>query len=80
MLRSYILQIPALNELLATREPLTTPARKYVARLSETTERLRAQVSILQHEKEDLKQVVKARRDTKKGKRIALKGQILVST
>lgn len=70
----------ALNELLATREPLTTPARKYVARLSETTERLRAQVSILQREKEDLKQVVKARRDTKKGKRIALKGQILVST
>ena len=70
----------ALNELINTQQPLHTPARKYVSRLTNTTERLRAEISILKKEKENLESVLSARRKQKKGKRVKIDGQILLST
>ena len=70
----------ALKELLTTMNGLNTPARKYVPRLADTTERLRATVSILQHENKELKEVLGARVERKSGKRLALKGVNLVTT
>ena len=69
----------ALKQLVADGKPLNTPARNYVRRLTDTTERLRVQISILQREKNDLKEVVAARKQRTKGKRIVLEGKVMIS-
>lgn len=63
---------PALNRLVETQQPLHTAARKYVRRLTYTSECLRAHVAILETENHTLKNTIKVR---KKGKRFALQGE-----
>lgn len=70
----------ALNEIINTQEPLHTPARNYIYRLTHTTERLRASVSILEKENQELRNVVTARKERKKGKWVTIEGRISLST
>jgi hypothetical protein len=64
----------ALNKLINTQQHLHTPARKYVSCLTNTSERLQAEISILPKEKENLESVLSARRKQKKGKRVKING------
>jgi hypothetical protein len=41
----------ALNQMVSTKEPLTTPAHNYIARLTKSTERFYARNSTLRQEK-----------------------------
>ena len=70
----------ALNQLVATREPLHTPARKYVNRMTKTVERQRAEIAILRREKDELQQVLSARKERLSGKRLILKGKSVVTS
>ena len=49
---------PVLNRLVATQEPSHTLARKYVNRLTDTSERLCARVAILESENTTLKNTI----------------------
>jgi hypothetical protein len=70
----------ALNQLVATRKPLHTPARKYVNRLTNTAERQHAEISILRRERDELRQVLSARKERLSGKRLILKGKSVVTS
>jgi hypothetical protein len=70
----------ALNQLVATRKPLHTPARKYVNRLANTAERQHAEISILRRERDELRQVLSARKERLSGKRLILKGKSVVTS
>jgi len=59
--------------------PLKTPERGYAFRLSVTTEKLRAQVSLLQHENTELKRLNAQRKEQTKGTRVALKDRLLLT-
>lgn len=69
-----------MTQLLEAQKPLETPQRKYICQLTKTSERLRAENSILQHEVQELKKSNSARNERTKGKRIALKDQLLLTT
>jgi hypothetical protein len=58
---------------------LKTPDRGYAFRLSVTTERLRAQVSLLQYVSAELKELNRQRKAHTKGARIALKDCLLLT-
>ena len=64
-----------LNQLIMNKQPLDTPARNYVRRLTQRSERLYAETVILQKEKTNLEGVVVARRNTESGKCRVLKGK-----
>src|SRR5436190_23332740 len=64
---------------LQRRNPLKTPERNYIARLTKTTERFRAQVSILETENKELKGVVKVRRGATRGIQLVLKDQLVLT-
>lgn len=70
----------ALNQSLEAERLMKTPQLKYIGRLGKTTERLLAQKAILLRENKELKAVISARRERQKGKRIALKDQLLLTT
>jgi hypothetical protein len=64
----------------ASMEPLTESARRYISRLTETSEQLEAENTILRKEKDDKNTVLQKRQTVKTGKRLILKGVVLVST
>src|SRR5436305_14466124 len=64
---------------LQSRNPLKTPERNYIARLTNTTERFRAQVSILETENKELKGVVKVRREATRRRQLVLKDQLVLT-
>jgi hypothetical protein len=59
---------------------LSTPIRKHGRRLSIIAEHLYAHNSILHHENTELKGVISKRKERMSGKRLILKGKIIVST
>jgi len=65
-----------------TAEPkvLGTPVRECISRLAAGTERLYAENSILKTRLQAATAVLSARKEAKKGKRIALKDQLLLTT
>ncbi len=69
----------ALNQLVASGESITTPARDYIRRLTHQTERLQARNTILQEEKTNIEGVVSARKRQASGKRGVLAGHHLVT-
>ena len=69
----------ALNNLVATRRPITSPARNYIHRLTNNTERLQARYSIIQEENIHLKESISARKRQASGKRGVLAGHHLVT-
>jgi hypothetical protein len=70
----------ALNLLLAAQNGVDTPTRKYVARLTQTSERLSTQVIMLQKELEEKEKVLNQRSTRQKGKRIVLRDVVVLST
>jgi len=70
----------ALNQLVIAQEPLNTPVRQFIPRLTKTSERLQAQISILQHQNEEMRRVLGARAQWTSGKRVVTKDQFLFST
>jgi hypothetical protein len=69
-----------LNELLRVNQPLHTPARKFIPRLASTTEWLLAENVILRVELQKSNDLLGARKTRSAGKRLILKGKIVVST
>jgi DDE superfamily endonuclease/Tc5 transposase DNA-binding domain len=69
----------AFRRRLGLETPLKTPERGYAFRLSFTAEKLQAQVSILQHENTELKQLNAQRKEQTKGIRVALKDRLLLT-
>ena len=68
-----------LKQALQSGNPLKTPERSYVVRLTKAAERLRAQVSILETENKELKGVVKVRREATRGRQLVLKDQLVLT-
>ena len=69
-----------LNQLVMNKQPLDTPARNYVLRLTQRSERLYAETVILQKEKTNLEGVVVVCRNAESGKRGVLKGRHSIAT
>ena len=69
-----------LNQLITNKQPLDTPVRNYVRRLTQRSERLYAEAVILQKEKTNLEGVVVARRNAENGKHGVLKGRHSIAT
>ena len=69
-----------LETALKTRTVLNTPVTRYVRKLAEETERLSTRNTIRKRESENLRAIINTRKERKKGKRIALKGQFHIST
>src|SRR5436190_22252534 len=70
----------ALKDLLFIKEPLQSPARKYIPRLPSTAEWLLAENVILKLELKNIKTLLNDRKTRKTGKRLILKGRIVIST
>src|SRR5947207_2822319 len=70
----------ALKDLLLIKEPLQSPARKYIPRLTSTAEWLLAENVILKLELKNVKTLLNDRKTRKTGKRLILKGRIVIST
>jgi hypothetical protein len=70
----------ALTTLVETKTPLFTPARKYIRRLASKSEQLRAENSILKTRLQAATDLLSARQNRTKGKHIALKDQLLLTT
>ena len=70
----------ALKNLLFIKEPLQSPARKYIPRLTSTAEWLLAENVILKLELKNVKTLLNDRKARKTGKRLILKGRIVIST
>jgi hypothetical protein len=69
----------AFRRRLGLETPLKTPERGYAFRLTVTAEKLQAQISLLQHENTELKQLNAQRREQTKGHRVALKDRLLLT-
>src|SRR5205809_5339676 len=67
----------ALNDMMDKNAPLQTPIRRYVTK---TAERLRAQNSILTQQNKELQDIIRARREHRKGRQVVLEGQIVLTT
>ena len=70
----------ALKDLLFIKEPLQSPARKYIPRLTSIAEWLLAENVILKLELKNVKTLLNDRKTRKTGKRLILKGRIVIST
>jgi len=68
-----------LRKRLCEPTPLLSPERNFICRLSRTTERLRAENSILQQENLELKRLNALRQECGKGVRVALKDRLLLT-
>ena len=66
--------------MLQAQNVLDSPICKYISRLTHTAETLRMQNTLLLKELQDTQSVLSARRTNKRGKRVALKGVIVMST
>jgi hypothetical protein len=69
-----------LKTALQARTVLNTPTTRYVQKLADETERLNTRDTIRKRETENLRAIIKTRKERKKGKRAVLKGQFHIST
>jgi hypothetical protein len=69
----------ALNDYLATPDSIKTPVRRYIKSLTRTSEVLSAEVAMITHECNAVKDVLQARKQYKRGKRLVLEDQISLS-
>ena len=71
----------ALNSLIVSGDPMTTPAKTYVCCLTRTVERLHALNTIIQHENEEMKGIANNRKRRLSGKWKAIDGKhVMTST
>ena len=69
----------ALNDLITSGNPISTPAKKYVGFLTQNLERLQAANTIIQHENEQLKAHVHQRKRQLSGKRRVIDGKHIIT-
>src|SRR5437762_11382598 len=69
----------ALKDLLFIKEPLQSPTCKYIPQLTSTAEWLLAENVILKLELKNVKTLLNNRKTRKTGKRLILKGRIVIS-
>jgi hypothetical protein len=69
----------ALNDMITSGSPISTPARKYVTYLRKNVERLQTVNIILQHENEQLKTHVHQRKRQLSGKRQVIEGKHIIT-
>jgi len=69
----------ALNDLITSGNPISTPAKKYVGFLTQNVERLQAANTIIQHENEQLKAHVHQRKRQLSGKRRVIDGKHIIT-
>lgn len=70
----------ALNSALRTAENLPSPARKYTERMTNAYERTSSELVLARKQLKEAHELLRTRKITKKGKRIALKGKFVFST
>ena len=70
----------ALNNIVATKGPINSSARKYLNCLIRSSERLHASNAILHKENETLQALITARKPQKSGKRKIIEGKHLLTT
>ena len=70
----------ALKRVLSTQQPLTSPVKRYVECLANTSEHLSAQLAIAQKESRDWECDLEGQKQQKSGKRLVIKGQVLLTT
>ena len=68
-----------LNQMLESGMPLTTPARIFVRRVTNTAQQFQAELTIIRTQYQELRTVVSARAERKTGKRKSLQGHVVVS-
>ena len=59
---------------------LASPVKRHARQLSRVAEKLHAENSILRHENLELKQLINKRKERMSGKRLILKGKVIIST
>ena len=59
---------------------IASPIKKHARQLSSVAERLHAENSILRHENTELKQIINKRKERTCGKRVILKGKVIITT
>ncbi|KXL42336.1 MAG: hypothetical protein FE78DRAFT_495858, partial [Acidomyces sp. 'richmondensis'] len=69
-----------LHSELDKEQPLLSPAKRYTKRITRALETAQSEVALLRKELADTKSLLQARKQRKKGKRIALKGKFVFST
>jgi hypothetical protein len=69
-----------LNTVLARTPRLTSPAKRYVARVTRMTETLAAENILLRRQNQEQTKLLKARKSYKRGKRVRLEGEFMYST
>ena len=79
-MRALYLATITLNDLVCTKQALHTPATKFIPHLTSTTEWLLAENAILKLELKQCKDVLGSRKVRQGGKRLVLKGKIIIST
>ena len=65
----------ALNDMIASGNPISSPAKKYITFLTQNVERLQAVNTIIQHENEQLKTHIHGRKRQLSGKRQVIDGK-----
>ncbi|KYG40429.1 hypothetical protein M433DRAFT_160430, partial [Acidomyces richmondensis BFW] len=69
-----------LHSELDKEQPLLIPAKRYIKRITRALETAQSKVTLLRKRLTDAKSLLQARKQRKKGKRIALKGKFVFST
>lgn len=69
-----------LDIVLAQTPGLPSPAKRYVARMSRMTETLTTECTLLRKQNEEQRDLLKARKSHKRGKRVRLEGEFVFST
>jgi len=69
----------AVIKLMASGEPLTTPARNYIAAMARRNNRLQARTAILEQRVEEATKVLSGRKERASGKRHSIKGKNIMT-
>ncbi len=70
----------ALRRMLASHRGLTSPAKRYVSKLADVSERMEARLTIVEKEAKEKGVLLAARKRQQTGKRLVIKDQIILST
>lgn len=68
------------NSALASREPPTTPTRRYATRVTQLLERQNAELTVIRKELQEQRAILQRRNTHKTGKRVRLQGEFVFST
>ncbi|KAL8919104.1 MAG: hypothetical protein Q9172_005134 [Xanthocarpia lactea] len=70
----------ALRRMLASGRGLTSPAKRYISKLADVSERIEAQLAIAEKEAKEREVLLQARKRQRTGKKLVIKDPIILST